>query len=82
MLSRQISAYNYYKTIHGAWLDKKRTGELLSAFKLCNEVDLTSFKSFFQWTLTEFDNEFEGMTDNQYFVRFAVIRKLFLDYNL
>jgi leucine-zipper-like transcriptional regulator 1 len=85
LLSKQISAFNYYQAIQGkkpSGLDKIRTNELLSAFKFPTVESLDEFKAQFSWTLQEFENEFDTMTQDNYFVRFAVFRKIFLDYNL
>ena len=85
LLSRSLSAFNYYRSIQGSepnWLDKQKTNEMLVSLKFPIANSLKSFKNEFEWTLKEFENEFEFMKDDEFFVRFAVFRKLFLDFNL
>ena len=85
LLSRQLSLFNYYRFIHqdqAFFLDLKRTNDLLVTLNFFEVHSLNEFQKKFQWTLKEFEGEFDGMTEENFFVRLAVFRKIFLDYNL
>jgi hypothetical protein len=43
---------------------------------------MKEFVKYFEKTLQEFDGEFSGVKENDPFLRFALMRKIFLDYNL
>lgn len=85
VLARTLSAFNYYKAVQGTtsgWLNKSLTNEMLATFKFAPVKNLEEFTQNFKWTLQEFENEFADMENEQFYVRFAVFKKIFLDYNL
>jgi leucine-zipper-like transcriptional regulator 1 len=84
LLSRQISCFNYYRTVLGdeKWLNRKKTNDLMVAFKFGAFEKLSDVQKTFEWSLKEFENEFKDMKEDEYFLRFALVRKIFLDFNL
>ncbi|OMJ66535.1 hypothetical protein SteCoe_36583 [Stentor coeruleus] len=85
ILSRSISCYNYYRLFldeNVGHVDKKKCLELLGAFKFPGFKSLDEMKKYFDWSLKELDGEFDGMKDEEYFIRLNFARKIFLDYNL
>lgn len=85
LLSRQISCFNYFSCISedgGPLLDKKKLNELMKTLKFPAFERLDEFVKYFSWTLQDFEGEFEGLNNDEIFVRFSLARKIFLDYNL
>lgn len=84
LLSRSLSLFNYYRFIqpHASFLDLKRTNDLLVTLNFFEVHSLSEFRKNFQWSLKDFEGELDGMTDETFFVRLAVFRKIFLDFNL
>ena len=84
LLSKGLSTYNFYRFIQGqnAWLDLRKINEMLVTFKFSPVRNMEEFVNEFKWTLQDFPKEFDGMNEENFFLRFAVVRKIFLDYNL
>jgi hypothetical protein len=84
ILSRQISCFNYFSCIAepDALLDLNKANQVMQCFKFQKFENLIEFKKYFQWTLKEFPDEFKGFRDGEPFLRFALVRKIFLDYGL
>lgn len=85
LLARQLSALNYWR-----FIDLNQTGilykagfqDILQTLKFPKLETIGAIKTEFEWTLNELPGEFDGMNDEEFFVRFQLIRKLFLDHNL
>lgn len=85
ILSRSISCYNYYRLFLDGdvgYVDQKKSLALLGALKFVGFKNLDEMKKVFAWSLKELDGEFDGMKDEEYFIRLNFVRKIFLDYNL
>jgi hypothetical protein len=85
LLSRQISCFNYFDCVADgghALMELAKVNQLMETFKFPKFASMKEFVKYFEKTLQEFDGEFSGVKENDPFLRFALMRKIFLDYNL
>ncbi|CAG9332408.1 unnamed protein product [Blepharisma stoltei] len=85
ILARQLSALNYWRFLDedlSGILNKKGFQAIMKTLRFPILESLSEIQKEFSWTLKDLPNEFEGMSDENFFIRFQLIRKLFLDHNL